>query len=187
LGGNSLSDLLVFGRRAGAAAAEFAKKSGRISIDDQQIAISEREMLEPFERAGGESPYEIHRDLQKTMQAKVGIFRVQGDLEHALEELQALKARAMKVSVEGSRMFNPGWHLARDLASMLCVSEAVTRSAIARKESRGAHSRIDFPDYAPVWEKQNNIIKRDGDGMKLEQRPTREMPDELKKILAEEK
>jgi succinate dehydrogenase / fumarate reductase flavoprotein subunit len=144
-------------------------------------------MLEPFERAGGESPYEIHRDLQKTMQAKVGIFRVQGDLEHALEELQALKARAMKVSVEGSRMFNPGWHLARDLASMLCVSEAVTRSAIARKESRGAHSRIDFPDYAPFWEKQNNIIKRDGDGMKLEQRPTREMPDELKKILAEEK
>jgi succinate dehydrogenase / fumarate reductase flavoprotein subunit len=84
-------------------------------------------------------------------------------------------------------MFNPGWHLAKDLDSMLRVSEAVTRSAVARKESRGAHSRIDFPDYSPVWEKQNNVIKRDGEGMRLEQRPVRELPDDLKKILAEEK
>jgi succinate dehydrogenase / fumarate reductase flavoprotein subunit len=121
------------------------------------------------------------------MQAKVGIFRVEEDLQQALQELQALKARAMKVSVEGSRMFNPGWHLAKDLKSMICVSEAVTRSAIARKESRGAHSRIDFPDYSPVWERQNNIIKRDGEAMTLEQHPVREMPDELKKVLAEDK
>jgi succinate dehydrogenase / fumarate reductase flavoprotein subunit len=187
LGGNSLSDLLVFGRRAGAAAAEFAKKSGGVNVDDQQIASAEREMLEPFERTSGESPYEVHRDLQKTMQAKVGIFRVEEDLQSAMSDLESLKARAKKVRVEGSRMFNPGWHLAKDLDSMLRVSEAVTRSAVARKESRGAHSRIDFPDYSPVWEKQNNIIKRDGEGMKLEQRPVRELPDDLKKILAEEK
>jgi succinate dehydrogenase / fumarate reductase flavoprotein subunit len=187
LGGNSLSDLLVFGRRAGAAAAEFAKKSGAINIDDQQIASAEREMLEPFERTGGDSPYEVHRDLQKTMQAKVGIFRVEEDLQTAMSDLESLKARARKVRVEGSRMFNPGWHLAKDLDSMLRVSEAVTRSAIARKESRGAHSRIDFPDYSPVWEKQNNVIKREGEAMKLEQRQTRELPDDLKKILAEEK
>jgi succinate dehydrogenase / fumarate reductase flavoprotein subunit len=187
LGGNSLSDLLVFGRRAGAAAAEFAKTSGGIKVDDQQIASAEREMLEPFERTGGESPYEVHRDLQKTMQAKVGIFRVEEDLQQALQELRALKERAMKVSVEGSRMFNPGWHLAKDLKSMLCVSDAVTRSAMARKESRGAHSRIDFPDYSPVWEKQNNVITHEGEAMNLEQRPVREMPEELKAILAEEK
>jgi succinate dehydrogenase / fumarate reductase flavoprotein subunit len=187
LGGNSLSDLLVFGRRAGAAASEFAKQSGSVSVDDQQIASAEREMLEPFERTGGESPYEVHRDLQKTMQAKVGIFRVEEDLQSAMSDLESLKARAKKVRVEGSRMFNPGWHLAKDLDSMLRVSEAVTRSAIERKESRGAHSRIDFPDYAPTWEKQNNVIKRDGEGMRLEQRPVRELPDELKQILAEEK
>jgi len=187
LGGNSLSDLLVFGRRAGAAASEFAKQSGAPSVDDQQIAAAEREMLEPFERQGGESPYEVHRDLQKTMQAKVGIFRVEEDLQSAMSDLESLKARAKKVRVEGSRMFNPGWHLAKDLDSMLRVSEAVTRSAIARKESRGAHSRIDFPDYSLVWEKQNNVIKRDGEAMRLEQRPVRELPDELKQILAEEK
>jgi succinate dehydrogenase / fumarate reductase flavoprotein subunit len=187
LGGNSLSDLLVFGRRAGAAAAEFARKSGAVSVDQQQIQSAQREMVEPFERSGGESPYQVHRDLQKTMQAKVGIFRVEEDLQQAMRELQALSGRAMKVSVEGSRMFNPGWHLAKDLKSMLCVSEAVARSAIARKESRGAHSRIDFPDYSQTWEKQNNIIKRDGDAMKLEQRPVREMPNELKQVLAEDK
>jgi succinate dehydrogenase / fumarate reductase flavoprotein subunit len=191
LGGNSLSDLLVFGRRAGAAAAEFAKKSGGINVNEQQlaqqIASAEREMLEPFERTGGESPYDVHRDLQTTMQAKVGIFRVEEDLQSAMSDLESLKARAKKVRVEGSRMFNPGWHLAKDLDSMLRVSEAVTRSAIARKESRGAHSRIDFPEYAPVWEKQNNIIRADGDAMRLEQRPVRGMPEELKAILAEEK
>lgn len=186
LGGNSLSDLLVFGRRAGMAAADYAKKAAAPSISDTQIAEAEREMLAPFERTAGESPYTVHADLQATMQKLVGIFRVESDLKQALVELEKLKARAAVVRVEGSRMFNPGWHLARDLMSMLRVSEAVTRSALVRQESRGAHSRIDYPNYDPHWEKQNNIIKRDGDQMHLRQEPVRELPPELKQILAEE-
>jgi len=186
LGGNSLSDLLVFGRRAGAAAAEFAKKSAVPRVDDAAVQDAEREMVEPFERTGGESPYEVHRDLQRTMQSLVGIFRVEEDLKAALVELELLNARAARVRVEGSRMFNPGWHMAKDLKSMLRVSEAVTRSALVRKESRGAHSRIDYPNYDPAWEKQNNVIKREGDAMSLRQTPVKEMPAELKQLLAEE-
>ena len=186
LGGNSLSDLRVFGGRAGAAAADYAKKSTPPRIDDAAVQGAEREMLEPFERKGGESPYEVHRELQATMQSLVGIFRVEEDLKAALAELEKLNARAGKVRVEGSRMFNPGWHMAKDLKSMLRVSEAVTRSALVRKESRGAHSRIDYPNYDPVWEKQNNVIKREGEVMSLRQAPVKEMPPELKKLLAEE-
>jgi succinate dehydrogenase / fumarate reductase flavoprotein subunit len=186
LGGNSLSDLLVFGRRAGAAAAEYAKKTTAPNIDGGAVQDAEREMVEPFERTGGESPYEVHRDLQRTMQSLVGIFRVEEDLKAALVELELLNARAAKVRVEGSRMFNPGWHMAKDLKSMLQVSEAVTRSALVRKESRGAHSRIDYPNYDPVWEKQNNVIKRDGNAMNLRQTPVKEVPTELKQLLAEE-
>src|SRR3954447_13925440 len=186
LGGNSLSDLLVFGRRAGLAAADYAKKTAAPKVDDATLQAAEREMLEPFERTGGESPYEVHRDLQKTMQALVGIFRVEDDLKRALSELESLKARASRVRVEGSRMFNPGWHMAKDLQSMLRVSEAVAKSALVRKESRGAHSRIDFPNYDPVWEKQNNVIKRDGDTMNLRQVPVKEVPADLKQLLAEE-
>src|SRR5437660_10245829 len=137
LGGNSLSDLLVFGRRAGQAAAEYAKKAGPANADPAQIAEAEREMLAPFDRGAGENPYAVHRDLQEVMQNLVGIFRVEEDVIKALGELEKLKARAARVRVEGSRLFNPGWHLAKDLKSMLTVSEAVARSALARKESRG--------------------------------------------------
>jgi succinate dehydrogenase / fumarate reductase flavoprotein subunit len=186
LGGNSLSDLVVFGRRAGLAAAEYSKTAPAPRIDDASVQAAEREMLEPFERTSGEGPYEIHRDLQKTMQSLVGIFRVEEDLKVALAELEKLNARAARVRVEGSRMFNPGWHMAKDLKSMLRVSEAVTRSALIRKESRGAHSRIDFPNYDPAWEKQNNVIKRDGAAMSLQQVSVKEMPAELKQLLAEE-
>jgi succinate dehydrogenase / fumarate reductase, flavoprotein subunit len=186
LGGNSLSDLLVFGRRAGLAAADHAKKTAAPKVDDAIVQSAEREMLEPFERTSGESPYEVHRDLQKTMQALVGIFRIEDDLKRALTELESLKARASKVRVEGSRMFNPGWHMAKDLQSMLRVSEAVAKSALVRKESRGAHSRIDFPNYDPVWEKQNNVIKREGETMNLRQVPVKEVPADLKQLLAEE-
>ncbi|HEX6718829.1 MAG TPA: FAD-binding protein [Pyrinomonadaceae bacterium] len=182
LGGNSLSDLLVFGRRAGLAAAEDAKRRGPVTIDAQQIDEATRELLEPFERAEGESPYQIHRDLEDVMQNNVGIFRNAEDLQKGLMELQKLKERAARVKVEGSRLFNPGWHLARDLKSMLTVSEAVALSARERKESRGAHSRIDHPDYDETWSKQNNIVVRDGDDMKLKQMPIAEMPSELREI-----
>ncbi len=185
LGGNSLSDLLVFGRRAGAAAAAQAKQGAPVAIDEQQIEAAERELLAPFERAAGDSPYDIHRDLQETMQNYVGIFRNEDDLEKGISKVQALKQRAARMRVEGSRLFNPGWHLARDLKSMLTVSEAVAMSALERKESRGAHSRIDYPDYDQTWGKRNNIIWRDGDRMELKQSPTAEMPLELKQIIDE--
>ncbi|HEV2991444.1 MAG TPA: FAD-binding protein [Candidatus Angelobacter sp.] len=188
LGGNSLSDLLVFGRRAGLAAANHARKTPAANVDPAQISEAEREMLAPFDNSDGENPYTVHRDLQQVMQNLVGIFRTEEDLQKALSELANLKQRAKRLRVEGSRLFNPGWHLSRDLKSMLMVSEAVTRSAIARKESRGAHSRLDFPNLDDnVWGKQNNLISRDGDSMKLQQLPTREMPEELKQLLAEDK
>jgi succinate dehydrogenase / fumarate reductase flavoprotein subunit len=188
LGGNSLSDLLVFGRRAGLAAANHAKKVSAVNINSAQIAEAEREMLAPFENTDGENPYTLHRDLQQVMQNLVGIFRTEEDLQKALSELESLKQRAKRLRVEGSRLFNPGWHLSRDLKSMLMVSEAVARSAIARKESRGAHSRLDYPNLDDnVWGKQNNLITREGDSMKLQQVPTREMPEELKQLLAEDK
>ncbi len=150
-----------------------------------RLAAAEREMLEPFQRPAGESPYEIHRDLQETMHNYVGIFRNEDDLKKGLAEIQDLKQRAARMRVEGSRLFNPGWHLARDLKSMLTVSEAVALSALERKESRGAHSRIDFPNYDETWGKQNNIISCEGDEMKLRQSPTPEMPDELQRLLKE--
>jgi succinate dehydrogenase / fumarate reductase flavoprotein subunit len=187
LGGNSLSDLLVFGRRTGLAAAQYANKAGAGRLDNDQIEAAAREMLEPFERTGGESPYGIHRDLQETMQNLVGIFRDEEDLTKSFLHLEELKARASKVGVDGSRMFNPGWHLARDLKNMLIVSEAVALSARERKESRGAHARIDYEKLDDEkWGKQHNIIVSDDDGMKLSQRPLMEMPDELKQVLAED-
>jgi succinate dehydrogenase / fumarate reductase flavoprotein subunit len=188
LGGNSLSDLLVFGRRAGLGAAAYADKAAAASFDDQQIADAERDMLAPFDRGESENPYSVHRDLQEVMQNLVGIFRIEEDMTKAMSELEKLKQRAARVRVEGSRLFNPGWHLSRDLKSMLTVSEAVTRSAMARKESRGAHSRIDFPKLdEQVWGKQHNLITRDGDRMKLQQIPVDAIPGELNELLAEEK
>ncbi len=187
LGGNSLSDLLVFGRRAGLAAADHAKTVQTTSIDSKQIEEGAREMLAPFERKAGESPYAIHTDLQDTMQNLVGIFRNKEDLLRALEELEKLKHRVEHVSVEGSRLFNPGWHLAQDLKAMLTVSEAVALSAFAREESRGAHSRIDHPGLDPTWGTKNNIIVRDGSAMTLRQSPVPEMPSELKQLVAEDK
>jgi succinate dehydrogenase / fumarate reductase flavoprotein subunit len=187
LGGNSLSDLLVFGRRAGAAAAQHAKQLSAPRSDDGQIEQAEAEALRPFQTQGGENPYAIHRDLQKMMQSLVGIFRVKDDLQKALAELPKFRERLSRVSVEGSRMFNPGWHLAMDLKSMLAVSEAVMRSALVREESRGAHSRIDFPELSAEWGNKNNVIWRDASGMGLRQERLPEMPAELKQILAEDK
>jgi succinate dehydrogenase / fumarate reductase flavoprotein subunit len=187
LGGNSLSDLLVFGRRAGLAAAEHAKRASASSFDNSQIEQAEKELLAPFSNSGTESPYAVHRDLQEVMQNLVGIYRTKEDLEKALVELERLRVRAAKASVEGSRLFNPGWHLSYDLKAMLIVSEAVTHSALARAESRGAHSRIDYPNLDSVWEKKHNIIVRETGAMKRRESPIEIMPEELKQILAEDK
>jgi succinate dehydrogenase / fumarate reductase, flavoprotein subunit len=179
--------LLVFGRRAGLAAARHAKEVSAPNLDEGQIGTGESEALRAFQQQGGENPYAVHRDLQKVMQSLVGIFRTREDMQKALDELAKLKERAAHTSVEGSRMFNPGWHMAIELKSMLTVSEAVTRSALVREESRGAHSRIDFPEPGTEWGKKNNIIWRDGNAMGLRQETRPEMPAELKQILAEDK
>src|ERR1700681_2281510 len=186
LGGNSLSDLLVFGRRAGLAAAKHAKEVSTPAIDAAQIDAAEREALAPFQRRTGENPYAIHRDLQTTMQSLVGIFRTREDVQKALVELGKLKERWSHTSVEGSRMLHPGWHLALDLKSMLTISEAVAKSALVREESRGAHSRIDFPELSTEWGTKNTIIKGDASGMKLRQDVKAPLPAELQQVLDED-
>jgi succinate dehydrogenase / fumarate reductase flavoprotein subunit len=185
LGGNSLSDLLVFGRRAGMAAAAHARQKAYASLDNTQMQDAEKELLAPFSNTG-ESPYAVHRDLQTVMQSLVGIYRNAEDLARALSELQMLKARAAAASVEGSRMFNPGWHLMGELKSMLIISEAVTKSAMARTESRGAHSRIDYPDLDKSWGQKHNIIVEEKGEMARREMPVPTLPDELKEVLAQE-
>ena len=185
LGGNSLSDLLVFGRRTGMAAAEHAKKTASGALDNAQIEKAEQGLQAPFANKG-ESPYAVHRDLQTVMQSLVGIFRTAEDLDRAQGELKMLKARAKAASVEGSRMFNPGWHLSREMNAMLIVSEAVMLSATARKESRGAHSRIDYPNLDAAWGQKHNTIAQDGGAMVRRESQVEEMPAELKEILAQE-
>jgi succinate dehydrogenase / fumarate reductase flavoprotein subunit len=175
----------VFGRRAGLAAAAHAKQTSYGSLDNAQLQEAEKELLAPFANTG-ESPYAVHRDLQTVMQSLVGIYRTAEDLERALTELQMLKARAAAASVEGSRLFNPGWHLSRDLKSMLIISEAVTKSAMARTESRGAHSRIDFPELDATWGQKHNIIVEEGGAMVRRESPIPPMPDDLKEVLAQE-
>jgi succinate dehydrogenase / fumarate reductase flavoprotein subunit len=188
LGGNSLSDLLVFGRRAGAGAAEYAKKMSSFPvIDKAKIEKASKEMTAPFERKGGENPYQIHRELQETMQTCVGIFRTEEDLKTGIRKIEELKARAAKIGTEGSRMYNPGWHLARDLKSMLTVSEAVAKAALLRKESRGAHSRLDFPNLDENWGKQNVVVSQKNGEMNISTSPVPQMPAELKKLFDEKK
>jgi succinate dehydrogenase / fumarate reductase flavoprotein subunit len=187
LGGNSLSDLIVFGRRAGIGAADYAKTiASHPALQPSAVEAAEREMVEPFERASGPSPYEVHAKLQETMSRGVGIFRVEADLKKAIEELDALKAEAAKVRVTGSREFNPGWHLARDLRSMLICSESVARSALMRRESRGAHSRLDYPNLDAEFGKKNTVVRRDGEAMSVTQAPLPEMPAELRSIVEAE-
>lgn len=141
-------------------------------------------MLAPFERPNGENPYTIHNDLQSTMQNLVGIFRNEEDLRQALSEIEKLRERAARTSIEGSRLFNPGWHLSRDLESMLIISEAVTRSALARRESRGAHSRIDYPGLDNEWGTKHNVVAKRAGTMALTEAPVSEMPSDLKELLA---
>ena len=189
LGGNSLSDLLVFGKRAGQFAAEFAKKHGCALIDESQIEASAKAALEPFDRgAKGENPYQVQHDLQESMQDLVGIVRTEGEMERALDVIGQLQARADRAGISGNRQYNNGWHTAMDLQNLLMVSEAITRAAVLRKESRGAQFREDFPDKDPEWGKYNIVIRRGSDGeMMVEKRALPPMPVELKNIIEEMK
>jgi succinate dehydrogenase / fumarate reductase flavoprotein subunit len=186
LGGNSLSDLVVFGRRAGLYAAEYAKAlTANLVVDQGQVEQAARSVLEPFNDNGTENPYTIHADLQECMQANVGIIRTESELKTALDGIAQLKKRLAHVRVEGNRQFNPGWHLALDLRSMLLVSEAVSMAALERKESRGGHTREDFPKTDPHFAKVNVVLHRQGDAFSIEQSPLPEMPDDLKQLFEE--
>jgi succinate dehydrogenase flavoprotein subunit len=186
LGGNSLSDLLVFGKRAGEFAARFAKEHSLGQIDENQIETVTGQALKPFEHGNGENPYELQRDLQEMMQHNVGIVRNEHELQSALEHLRALSERAGRVGVTGNRDFNPGWHAALDLKNLFTVAEAITRAAVERKESRGAQFREDFPDKDERFAKVNTIIVKAPDGsMQIRLEPLPEMPDYLAKIIEE--
>jgi succinate dehydrogenase / fumarate reductase, flavoprotein subunit len=186
LGGNSLSDLLVFGKRAGEFAAQFAKQNSLGEIDNDQIDSAAREALAPFERGDGENPYQIQKDLQQLMQDNVGIVRMESEMQYALGQLQQLKERANRAAVTGNREYNPGWHTTIDLNNLLTVSEAITRAAVERKESRGAQFREDYPEKDDRFSKVNTIISKAPDGsMQIQLEPLPEMPDYLKQVIEE--
>ncbi|HYJ06944.1 MAG TPA: fumarate reductase/succinate dehydrogenase flavoprotein subunit [Chthoniobacterales bacterium] len=191
LGGNSLSDLLVFGKRAGEFAAKFAQENQLGTIDNAAVDEAARTALEPFDRAAnkeGESPYQVQYDLQEMMQELVGIVRTEEEMQRALAGLEKLWQRAGKVAALANREFNPGWHTALDLKNLLTVSEAVTRAALERKESRGAQFREDYPDKDDAFGKVNTIISRTADGsMQIRLEPLREMPDYLREVIEEMK
>jgi succinate dehydrogenase / fumarate reductase flavoprotein subunit len=189
LGGNSLSDLLVFGRRAGRFAAEFAKVNGATSIDEQQLQKTAAAALAPFDRgSSGENPYQIQYDLQEAMQELVGIVRTENEMQQALDAIEQFRARAERIGVVGNREYNNGWHTAADVANLMIVSEAITRAALLRKESRGAQFREDFPNKDAEWGKYNIVVKRGADGAVLvEKSALSPMPDELKAVIEEMK
>jgi len=190
LGGNSLSDLLVFGKRAGEFAARFAKGNSLGKIDNGTIDTVAQDALAPFESRGrgSENPYEIQRDLQELMQDNVGIVRTESEMQLALEQLEKLKERANRSGVVGHREFNPGWHTALDLKNLLTASEAITRAALERKESRGAQFREDYPNKEERFAKVNTMISKGEDGsMQIRLEPLPEMPDYLKQVVEEMK
>jgi succinate dehydrogenase / fumarate reductase, flavoprotein subunit len=188
LGGNSLSDLLVFGKRAGEYAAQFAKSHGDVTIDERQVDAAARRSLEPFDRGApaAENPFRIQQDLQAMMQDLVGIVRDEQEMQQALAGLADLKSRAARAGVMGHREYNTGWHAAQDLNNLLTVSEAITRSAIERKESRGGHFRSDFPEKDPGYATFNISVTQDADGaMVISHAPIPAMPAELKQVIEE--
>jgi succinate dehydrogenase / fumarate reductase flavoprotein subunit len=193
LGGNSLSDLIVFGKRAGEFAAKFAKENSAGQINEAQIEAAAREALEPFERgaktgASADGPYQVQHELQEMMQKLVGIVRREDELAQALDGLGKLYERAQHVAVYGHREYNPGWHTAIDLKHLLTISEAITRAAIDRKESRGGHFREDFPEKDPAAAKYNNVIFKAADGsMQLRHEPIPALPENLKQVIEEMK
>ena len=184
LGGNSLGDLLVFGKRAGEAATAYSSSLGadRPSVDEADVKAAQESALAPFEVEGGENPYTIQSDLQQSMNDLVGIIRTASELERSLDEIEAFKVRAASMKVEGHRQYNPGWHLAIDLRNMLIVSECIAKAALAREESRGGHTRDDFPGPNDVWGTKNLIVNLNdaGTGVDLHEKPLPVMPDDLK-------
>ncbi len=188
LGGNSLSDLVVFGKRAGDYAAKYAVANGAAQVNEQQVDAIAREALAPLEREGGPRPYDIQFELQDFMQDLVGIVRNEKDMALALEKLADMKKRAAGVSAGGNREYNPGWHTAIDLRNLLTVSEAIALSAIDRKESRGAHFREDYPEKSAAEGTYNHTIMVGTDGaMNLSREPLPPMTDEMKQIIEEMK
>jgi succinate dehydrogenase / fumarate reductase flavoprotein subunit len=188
LGGNSLSDLIVFGRRAGLYAAEYVKSlKGNMTVDRGQADEAAQALLAPLTRSGNENPYAIHADLQESMQSLVGIIRTQGELKKALEEIAVFKQRLGRVRAGGGREFNPAWHLALDLHSLLTVSEAVTLGALERKESRGGHTREDYPMADDRFGKLNVVLRRRKGQWSVAQEPLPEMPAELQALMKEKK
>ena len=185
LGGNSLGDLLVFGKRAGEAATAYASSLGdsRPQVDEADVKAAQTSALAPFEVEGGENPYTIQSDLQESMNDLVGIIRTRPELEESLREIEAFKVRADTMVVEGHRQYNPGWHLALDLRNMLIVSECIAKAALAREESRGGHTRDDFPGPDPEWGTKNLVVNLNaaGTGVDLHEKALPVMPDELKK------
>jgi succinate dehydrogenase / fumarate reductase flavoprotein subunit len=189
LGGNSLSDLIVFGRRAGRFAAEFANANGNVTVDETELQAAAKAALVPFDRgSSGENPYQVQYDLQEAMQDLVGIVRTEGEMQQALDVIGRLRARADRAGVAGNREYNNGWHTAIDIGSMLTVSEAITRAALLRKESRGAQFREDFPVKDPEWGRYNIVIRRGADGeMLIEKRALPPLPDVLQAVIEEMK
>jgi succinate dehydrogenase / fumarate reductase flavoprotein subunit len=184
LGGNSLSDILVFGRRAGLHAAKYARELvAALDPTDDQIDDAAHTLLAPFSAPGGESPYTIQADLQETMQEHVGIYRDEAGMRAALAKIEELKVRARRVRAEGPREYNPGWHATRDLYSILTVAEVVARAAIERRETRGGHSRTDYPKTDPEWGKVNVVVRKIHGEFTLDRVPIPEMPAELKALL----
>jgi len=188
LGGNSLSDLLVFGKRAGEHAAKFAKENRSDDLDEKQISEAAKKALDPFERDDGESAFHIQYDLQQMMQELVGIVRQEDELLRAAEHLKMMQKRAAHVKAVGNREYNPGWHTALDLEHLLTVSEAITMAAIERKESRGAHFRDDYPQKDAESGKFNLVIKKNSSGnMQLRKEPLKDMRPDLKQVIEEMK
>jgi succinate dehydrogenase / fumarate reductase flavoprotein subunit len=188
LGGNSLSDLVVFGRRAGLHAGLYAKNlAGALRVDQAEVEAAARAMLEPFDRSGGENPYAIQAELQETMHNLVGIIRTESEMRQALGKIEALKERARKVRVDGGRVYNPGWHTALDLGSLLTVAECTTLAALERKESRGGHTRDDHPYTDDAWGKVNVVLRLREGAVQVSREPLPEMPAELKALFQERK
>jgi len=179
LGGNSLSDLLVFGRRAGVGASEYVKQNTPVKVSESTIKRAAEKIAAPFKRTGGENPYTLHQELQEITHNLVGIIRTKAELADAITKIADIRKRIENVSVEGDRLFNPGFHLSFDLDNMLLVAESTAKSAIVREESRGGHTRDDFPKMDPKWRTLNNIASFNGNEVVVKQQPLPVMPKEL--------